>query len=230
MWNMDDTPRLRLLDAAGAAFAAQGFAGASVRDICQAAGVNVAAVNYYFGDKVRLYTEAVKFACERTAAKYPLPNWPPGVSPWQRLQDFIHTFVHRLLDAENKPWQNRLIMRELAQPTSACAEWVRDYVRPLAETLKAILGELTPPGTSEDQLYLIGFSIVGQCLYYRQNRPIGEQLMGAEQFSRLTPEAITRHIVRFTGAALGLAPPVMKPRVKKVYARTSKYTPREGRR
>jgi AcrR family transcriptional regulator len=227
---MDDSPRLRLLDAAGGAFAASGFAGTSVRDICQAAGVNVAAVNYYFGDKERLYIEAVKFACERTAAKYPMPDWPPGTAAWQRLQDFIHTFVHRLLDAENQPWQTQLIMRELAQPTSACAEWIRDYVGPLAATLKAILAELSPPGTPEEQLYLMGFSIVGQCLYYRQNRPIGEQLMGRDRFAKLTPEAITRHIVRFTGAALGLSPPVMKPRVRKVYARTSKYTPREGRR
>src|SRR6476659_8994593 len=88
---MDDTPRLRLLDAAGVAFAAQGFAGAPVRDICQAAGVNIAAVNYYFGDKERLYAEAVKFACERTAAKYPIPDWPAGTPPWQRLQDFLHS-------------------------------------------------------------------------------------------------------------------------------------------
>jgi len=219
---MDDTPRLRLLDAAGAAFAASGFAGASVRDISSAAGANIAAINYYFGDKERLYAEAVKFACDRSSAKYPMPDWPIGTPPWQRLQDFIDTFVHRLLDADNKPWQTQLIMRELAQPTSACAEWIRDYVRPLAETLKAILAELAPTGTSEDQLYLIGFSIVSQCLYYRQNRPIGEQLMGAERFAKLTPDTITRHIIRFTGAALGLAPPVMQPRVRKVYATTRK--------
>jgi AcrR family transcriptional regulator len=226
---MEDTPRFRLLDAAGVAFADHGFAGASVRDICQAAGVNVAAINYYFGDKERLYTEVVKFACDRTSAKYPMPDWRPGTSPWQKLQDFIYAFVHRLLDAENQPWQTRLIMRELAQPSSACVVWIREYVEPLAETLKAILAELTPPGTPEEKLYQIGFSIVGQCLYYRQNRPIGEQLMGADRFTRLTPDAITEHIVRFTGAAMGLAPPIIKPRLKKVYA-TTRRTSAGGRR
>lgn len=206
---MDDTPKYRLLDAAGSAFAQQGYAGAAVRDICQSAGLNIASVNYYFGDKERLYAETVKYACEKSAAKFPMPQWPAGTPAWNRLQDFIVTFISRLMDPENKPWQTQIIMREMAQPTSACKEWLRDYVEPLADTLKAILAELTHMQTTDDQIYLIGFSIVGQCLYYRQNRPIGEQLMGKERFERLNATAIAKHICGFTGAALGLTPPLL---------------------
>lgn len=213
---MDDTPKYRLLDAAGAAFAQQGYAGAAVRDICQAAGLNIASVNYYFGDKERLYAETVKYACEKSAAKFPMPQWPAGTPAWNRLQDFIVTFINRLMDPENKPWQTQIIMREMAQPTSACLEWTRDYVQPLADTLKSILAELLHKQVADDETYLIGFSIVGQCLYYRQNRPIGEQLMGQERFQRLTPAAIAKHICAFTGAALGLAPPFQTSANKKV--------------
>jgi AcrR family transcriptional regulator len=47
--------RERLLYAALRRFAASGFERTSVRDIAQAAGANVSAVGYYFGDKEGLY-------------------------------------------------------------------------------------------------------------------------------------------------------------------------------
>ncbi len=47
----------RLLDAAEQLFSEHGFDGASVRDIAATAGCNIAAVNYYFGSKDKLYTE-----------------------------------------------------------------------------------------------------------------------------------------------------------------------------
>ena len=57
---MDDT-RERLLEAASRVFAEKGYEKATVREICTAAKVsNLAAVNYYFGDKERLYIESVK--------------------------------------------------------------------------------------------------------------------------------------------------------------------------
>ena len=70
-----DDPRDRLLLAAGQAFAEHGYEAATVRDIFLEAGVNVAAVNYYFGDKRRLYIESVKHAHEQRVRQLPLPEW-----------------------------------------------------------------------------------------------------------------------------------------------------------
>src|SRR5437016_3170156 len=55
----DDT-RARLIEAAGAVFAEQGYRAATVRDICARAGANVAAINYHFRDKMGLYVEVVR--------------------------------------------------------------------------------------------------------------------------------------------------------------------------
>jgi AcrR family transcriptional regulator len=49
--------RTRILDTAEALFAAAGPAGVTLRSIAAAAGVNVAAVNYYFGSKEKLFEE-----------------------------------------------------------------------------------------------------------------------------------------------------------------------------
>ena len=71
-----------------------------------------------------------------------------------KLREFIAMMVRRLMNPDKPAWHTRLMMREMAQPTSACAEWVRDYVRPNAKVLTGILEELLPPGTSSFKRYL----------------------------------------------------------------------------
>ena len=58
------TTRERLLETAYDAFAADGFDGASVRQICGSAGVSVAVLNYHFRSKDHLWVAA----CERASA------------------------------------------------------------------------------------------------------------------------------------------------------------------
>src|ERR1700683_3182024 len=57
---LPDGTRTKLLDAAGHVFADFGYQAATVREICARAGVNIALVNYYFGDKLELYTEVLR--------------------------------------------------------------------------------------------------------------------------------------------------------------------------
>jgi AcrR family transcriptional regulator len=202
-----DDPRQRLLDAAGEVFADKGLKGGTVREICARAGVNIAAINYYFRDKEQLYLEAVKqAACAGPGAIH--PAWPAGTGPAVKLYDFIHVIVNRMLDNTRPAWHVRLLMREMAQPTSACEQVVRDYIKPLSAILQSILGELLPADTPRFRRFMTGFSIVGQCLYYCQNRVIARLLMGEEDYQRLDAATIADHITRFTLAALGLAPPL----------------------
>src|SRR6476659_9682704 len=51
--------RERLIDVSARLFAERGFSKVTVREICQRAHANVAAVNYHFGGKTGLYDEVV---------------------------------------------------------------------------------------------------------------------------------------------------------------------------
>ena len=50
-----DSTRAKLLDAAGRLFAECGYAGAASKAICEAAGTDLAAINYHFGNRDGLF-------------------------------------------------------------------------------------------------------------------------------------------------------------------------------
>jgi AcrR family transcriptional regulator len=198
-----DDPRERLLNVAGELFAEKGFDGTTVREIIRKAGVNIAAVNYYFRDKERLYIEAVKQASCGSQLHQAMRDWPPETPPAEKLRGFIRGFVAKLLDKDRPAWHARLMMREMAQPTEACVELVRDFIRPMAELLMGVLGELLPPETPLWKRWATGFSVVGQCLHYVHCKPVIRRLVGEEDLAHLTAEAVADHITGFTLAALG---------------------------
>ena len=198
---MDDT-RQRILEAAGQTFAEKGFEDATVREICQRADANLAAINYHFGDKARLYVEVVKQAhCHQ--GEIPEFPWTVETSSEQKLTDFIFHMMSMMLATDRPSWHLELMMREMARPTDACSELVQSFIGPMFDTLLSIIREILPPRTSLETLRLHGFSIVGQCLLYRHHRPIGRLLIGEEDFQKLfVVEHTASHIAAFSLGAL----------------------------
>ena len=204
----DDTAS-RVLNAAGPIFAEKGYQKATVREICAAAGVNLASVNYYFRDKERLYIETVKRAAQLRAEQAPMPEWPAGTPTAIKLRSFIHTILTRMLGTTQAPWEVRLMLREVMQPTSACRELVEEYFRPHFELLQRIIGEAVPPDTPPHTRRQIAFSVIGQCLHYRMAADVIGLLVPAEELaSRFTTDQLADHIAAFSLSALGLAPPL----------------------
>ncbi|AMV26633.1 HTH-type transcriptional repressor AcnR [Gemmata sp. SH-PL17] len=200
--------RERLLAAAQDAFAERGFEGATVRDICRTAGANIAAVNYYFGDKEKLYVESVKRAhvCAARMDAFPISADAP---PVEKLRAFIREMVARMHTPASTSAM-KLMMREMADPGKAAHVVVSEFIQPVAFVLRAILREMLPH-LDEQHLLMTGFSIIGQCLYYRQNRPVSELIFGKEAVAALDATAVADHVIRFSLAALGHADPIGAP-------------------
>jgi hypothetical protein len=131
-----------------------------------------------------------------------LPEWSPDTPAKEKLIDFITTFMRRIRSEPDDTWHTKLMMREIMQPTEACAELVHASIRPQSEIILSILRELLPPGTSQRTLQLTAFSIVGQCLFYHFADPVIRNLVGPAEYDSYGVEALARHIGAFSLAAL----------------------------
>ena len=87
--------RGKLLSAACGVFAQKGYRDAKVAEICRRAGANVAAVNYYFGDKATLYREAWQHALEN----FEEPSFPQAAT--DRPQDALRGYIRPRLYAKS---------------------------------------------------------------------------------------------------------------------------------
>jgi AcrR family transcriptional regulator len=206
---MAEDARGRLIDAAGRAFAERGFEGASVRDICSDAGVNIAAINYHFGDKQSLYVACLEQA-QCSESRQTLRAADPSLPPEARLHGFIRGMLAAQGDPDRPRWHNALMLREMAHPTTAAAAVLQRYIRPLADTLREILEQISPgvSGMPHDG-WPVGFSVVSQVLFYAVHRPVARVLMGEAEHDSLDVDFLADHITRFSLAALGRGPAIV---------------------
>jgi AcrR family transcriptional regulator len=191
--------RARVVEAAREVFAQHGFQGATVREICRRADVNVAAVNYHFGSKDGLLSEALNFNRLRDLQ---LANDAADACPEIRLRLFIRDFMLLLLDENNASRQCQMMARELADPTPALDKIVIEAIAPLHEFLGRLVREIVGCDKSEVELRRCVYSILGQCLFYRNSHPVLQRLTPTLHYDGHEIEAISRHIADFSLAAL----------------------------
>jgi AcrR family transcriptional regulator len=198
-----DRTREQLLEAAAEVFARAGFRAATVREICQGAGANIAAVNYHFGDKETLYAEVLRRALQRARQKYPPDlGLGPKASPEERLHAFVHSFLLRIFDEGPHAHHAKLMAREMVEPTAALDRLVREEIGPMSDALLAIVRAILGRGASHAQVRRCGMSVVSQVLFYHHCRPVVTRLFPDLKFQPKEIAELAGHITRFSLAAL----------------------------
>lgn len=196
----DEVTRSRLLKAATEVFAETGFAASTVRGICAKAQVNVAAVNYHFGDKLGLYTEVLQQSSGPGAQRKIRDAMAEALSPEDALRIFVRGMFDKVYGA--KPEANVKIMtQELINPSPAFEGIVDETMRPQYKQLCEIVSSITGHAPASMETKLGVYSLMGQILHY---------FHGREVIARLTPgmniakerNRIADHIVSFTMAGL----------------------------
>lgn len=191
--------RSRLVEAARAVFSERGFQGATVREICRRADANVAAVNYHFGSKDGLLAEALNFA---QLKKLQTENAVAHACPKRRLRLFVADFMLMLLDENAASSQCRMMARELADPTPALDKIVQEAIAPLHEFLGRLVCEIVGDKLNETERRRCVYSLLGQCVFYRNSHPVLQRLHPELRYDREEIASIATHIADFSLAAL----------------------------
>lgn len=192
--------RRRILAAACQVFAEKGYHAAGVADICQRAGANVAAVNYYFGDKATLYAEAWQAAYEKRLV--PEFSEADSIAPEEQLKIFIHSLIRNFTEHGSQGEFTRLYLMELANPTGLISNLWHKLIEPRRQVLLGIIREIMGITASDEAVLFCEISIITQCRsLLTLRRSDLEYLMGQP----LSPELIKRfadHIANFSLAGI----------------------------
>ena len=199
-----DPTRQRLLEAAGEIFAEKGFRSATVREICDHAGANIAAVNYHFRDKEGLYTEVLRFS-HRCMSMKPAEEAMAdlaGLPPREKLLAFIRLFLQHILKEGRPAWHGKLMVREMIDPTHALDRIVEEEIRPRSLMLRHILQEVAGPGLAEEQIILCVISVIAQMVFYHHAREVIQRMKSPVTYDPAGLEKLVQHVWRFSLAAM----------------------------
>jgi TetR/AcrR family transcriptional regulator, regulator of cefoperazone and chloramphenicol sensitivity len=198
----------RILEAAAVVFADVGYEHATIREVCRRAEANVAAVNYHFESKERLYLETLRWAmrlCHGPDQEELLAFAARAdLSREERLLGLVRRFAVTMLGARPE-WHTRLLLRELGRPTRGdptTKAILDEFMAPRFRALAAAIAPFLPAGTDDETLALHAMSVVGQVLYHRIASPAALHFLGREAYDAAFVARVADHVAAFTLAAL----------------------------
>jgi AcrR family transcriptional regulator len=204
----DQATRRQLLDAAGQVFAEKGFEGATGKEICELAGTNTAAVNYYFGGIDGLYSEVLADAHSRFMTFAVASAAVAGKATARDKLEAIFGLLARIVTGPAvSSWAIRVLLREFLNPSSPHEPWREKHLKkellPKVQLVRGIVSEIT--GLPEDHPAVARgcTSVMGACY------PL--ILLDRRTLSRMFPNlglgpkdeaTLARHLLRFALAGL----------------------------
>ncbi|HOM12472.1 MAG TPA: CerR family C-terminal domain-containing protein [Rubrivivax sp.] len=195
-----EAARERLLRSALLLFARQGYAKTSTRELTEHAGVNVASISYYFGDKAGLYRAALFEPLDTPQHDAPRIS-QAGQTLAQALSCLLAAFVEPLRQGDTARLCMQLHLREMLEPTGLCEAMAAHSFAPMHEALLQVLCRQFGVAQADDELRRLALCIIG----------LGIQLhVGRDLIDALAPGlnteagALDRWSARLVGYALAM--------------------------
>jgi AcrR family transcriptional regulator len=156
--------RRRLIMSALRLFAEKGFEAATTREICEAAGTNISAISYYFGDKAGLYRSVFTEPIDETKRHFDMASYL-GLP----LAEALGKFFAEFLDPLKKGAEIRLVMklhfREMIEPTGI-RQQAESEIKPQHEILVAIIKAHLDLQRLDIDVHRLAFAVIGMAVYF----------------------------------------------------------------
>ncbi|HEG42485.1 MAG TPA: TetR/AcrR family transcriptional regulator [Phycisphaerales bacterium] len=201
-----DDARERTLMAAEKLFAEKGLDGVSIRQITSAANCNVAAVNYYFGGKQKLYIEVCRQRLDLlrelriSRIRQVMAAGNHKVTLEELLTAFAEAFMEPLIGQEYGCHTLKLFIREMIDKNLPEGMLFELLIGPIIEELLKALKVVCPELSKQDALLSIQ-SLAAQLARVAtiQNLVSDEKIKKSPLFDL---ELNLKHIVKFSAAGI----------------------------
>lgn len=137
----DENSKVRILEAATTLFAKKGFDGASIREICKAADVNLCMISYYWGGKRELYEGIIENLLEKQleySKGFLDLNKNPKEMSIKECSELLSSTMEKCVDFFYTNISSDLIiilLKEQQKPDFIVKSPVLDYVRKMVARL-----------------------------------------------------------------------------------------------
>jgi len=92
--------QVQIIETAEKLFSTNGYSGTSVRDISEAASVNLAMISYYFGSKEKLLEALFQHRSDHVRMRIEALLADSTLEPWQKMEVLVDEYIDRLLAKE----------------------------------------------------------------------------------------------------------------------------------
>lgn len=164
----EKTERVRnLLLAAEKVFAVEGYHGATMRQLAEAAGVGVSLLVYHFETKERLYYEIFANRQHVNEQRHERLRAVADLDKPESLDEIVAAFIDPVLALHEDPddvWFARLVLREAADPSSQHRRVLADLFDPMAREFIDALRRVLPdkPEGFHEWAYLFSVGVLTQ--------------------------------------------------------------------
>ena len=194
--------RWRLLQAATEVFAEVGYHAATTREICRRAGVNLASIHYYYGDKAALYREVFRLPFLSECNMFATLDISQ-VSLEEALHSFYQWFFPPV--AEEDPMLQlfmRLHAREEAEPSGVLGDAMVQAFRPNHEKMQALLCRELGMKKPDAEVGRLTFAVLGLATFYFHNRMALDYFAPHLIDGQKSRETMVERLVGYAGAII----------------------------